>query len=252
MADTSISYSRRGDLERKRRRNRRRLVVAGLLVTGTLVARDREPAVATAATMKKPLALLVRSGNTPAPMPLRGESARSAALLAPAPGRDRIAGDAASHDVAGWNLRRWHRVYGLSGHYGVAPELATQIHDIALAEGIEPDLAFRLVRAESEFNTRATSPVGAVGLTQVMPGTARYYVRGVTRQRLYDPHVNLHVGFRYLRGLIHQYKSVRLALLVYNRGPVAVDAALARGDDPANGYEQIVTKGYRGAGVVGR
>jgi hypothetical protein len=252
MADKSTSYSHRGALERRRRRARRYWIAAGLLTTGTLVVRDHEPSVATAAPIRKPLAALVRGGNTPAPAPLRGESARSAALLAPAPGRDRIAGDVAEREVTGWNLKRWHRVYRFAGHYGVSPDLATQIHDIALAEGIEPDLAFRLVRAESEFNTHATSKVGAVGLTQVMPGTARYYVRGVTRQRLYDPHVNLHVGFRYLRGLIHQYKSLHVALLVYNRGPVAVDAALANGDDPTNGYDQLVTKGYHGAGVVGR
>ena len=149
-------------------------------------------------------------------------------------------------------LRRWHRVYRLAGHYGVATDLAAEIHDIALAEGIEPDLGFRLVRAESEFNERATSPVGAVGLTQVMPGTARYFMRGVSRRHLYERHVNLHVGFRYLRGLVREYKSLRIALLVYNRGPAAVDAALKRGDDPANGYEELVAKGYEGRGTIGR
>lgn len=252
MPDHTPAYSQRGAVQRRRLRTRRRFVATGLLVTGALVLRAPEPSLATAAPLRKPLSQLVRAGNTAAPTPLRGESARSAALLAPSRGRDRIAGDASAHADAVWNLRRWHRVYRLSGHYGVSPDLATQIHDIALAEGIEPDLAFRLVRAESEFNTHATSRVGAVGLTQVMPATARFFVRGVTRQRLYDPHLNLHVGFRYLRGLIHHYKSLRVALLVYNRGPVAVDAALERGDDPANGYDTVVTKGYRGAGVVGR
>jgi soluble lytic murein transglycosylase-like protein len=155
-------------------------------------------------------------------------------------------------DLANAQLDRWHKIFGYSSTYRVGADLATSVYDIALAEGIEPELAFRLVRVESEFNERATSPVGAVGLTQVMPGTARYYVAGVTKQRLYDPHLNLHVGFRYLRGLIRQYKSVRTALLVYNRGPVAVDAALERGDDPANGYEEMVAKGYRGAGTVGQ
>ena len=229
------------------------MIAAGLLITGTLVARDREPAVATAAPARRPLAAFVRAGNVAPPTPLRGEAARAigpaGAHAAPA---GRRAGLGAVRADATSILRRWHRVYRLSGHYGVSPELATDIHDIAVAEGIEPDLAFRLVRAESEFNTHATSPVGAVGLTQVMPGTARYYVAGVTKQRLYDPHLNLHVGFRYLRGLIRQYKSVRTALLVYNRGPVAVDAALERGDDPANGYEELVAKGYHGAGTVGR
>lgn len=229
------------------------MVAVGLLVTGAMVVRDREPTVAAAAPAIKPLATLVRAGNTAAPLPLRGEAAR-AAVASIAHADDRPARDVgASQGDASTSLNRWHRVFRLSGHYGVTPELAMAIHDIALAEGIEPDLAFRLVRAESEFNTHATSRVGAVGLTQVMPGTARYFVNGkVTKQRLYDPHLNLHVGFRYLRGLIRQYKSLRVALLVYNRGPVAVDAALDRGDDPANGYEEMVAKGYRGPGTVGR
>ena len=220
---------------------RRALLASGVAITGTLAMRDPEPAVATAAPARAPLATFVRArpGRTVASLLARRATAEPAAETTATSALSRRA------------LDRWHRVYRLAGMYRVAPELARSIHDIALAEGIEPELAFRLVRADSEFNEHATSRVGAVGLTQVMPGTAEYYVRGISRERLYDPHLNLHVGFRYLRGLIHEYKSLRLALLVYNRGPVAVDAALKRGDDPANGYEDAVAKGYRGKGTVG-
>jgi soluble lytic murein transglycosylase-like protein len=83
-----------------------------------------------------------------------------------------------------------------------------------------------------------------------MPATARHFVPGVTRERLYEPHLNLRIGFRYLRGLIREYKSLRLALLVYNRGPVAVRASLQQGDDPSNGYERLVLGSYRGRGTV--
>ena len=230
----TASYAYRGDRERTRRRARRVLLAAGLTTTFAILAHHPAPTVAAAAPAHKPLAALVRGRR----------------LAAPAPFAERNV----ARENAGMSqrLRHWHRVYRLAGHYGVSPDLAATIHDIALAEGIEPDLGFRLVRAESEFNERATSPVGAVGLTQVMPGTARHYVRGVSRRHLYDRRLNLHVGFRYLRGLIREYKSLRLALLVYNRGPVAVDAALKRGDDPANGYEEVVAKGYEGRGVVGR
>jgi soluble lytic murein transglycosylase-like protein len=73
----------------------------------------------------------------------------------------------------------------------------------------------------------------------------------VTREQLFEPKTNLHIGFRYLRGLIKEYDNdVPLALLVYNRGPVAVNAALARGESPANGYERIVLKGYEGSGTI--
>lgn len=154
------------------------------------------------------------------------------------------------HEADHLDLRRWHRVYRFASRYKISPDLAGAIHDAAVAEGIEPELAFRVVHVESEFNPRATSRVGAVGLTQLMPATARHFVPDVTREGLYDPDLNLRVGFRYLRGLIKEYKSVRLALLVYNRGPVAVQAALDDGRDPANGYERVVLGDYRGRGTL--
>src|SRR5215212_4613449 len=148
-------------------------------------------------------------------------------------------------------LERAQKVIGFSSRYNIGASLAGNIVDVASAEGIDPELAFRLVKLESDFNVHATSPVGAVGLTQVMPSTAKYYVKDVTREKLYDPQTNLRVGFRYLRGLVDEYDgNVKLALLVYNRGPVAVAKSRAQGDNPSNGYDRIVTKGYRGSGVM--
>jgi soluble lytic murein transglycosylase-like protein len=154
-------------------------------------------------------------------------------------------------DLAKVQLDRMKRIIQYSSRYQIGADLAGSIVDIALAEGIDPELAFRLVQRESDFNPRATSPVGAIGLTQLMPGTARYFVKGITRERLYEPTVNLRIGFRYLRGLIAEYRgNVKLALLVYNRGPVPVGAALAEGRDPSNGYDRYVTRGYKGKGIV--
>jgi len=148
-------------------------------------------------------------------------------------------------------LERANTVMEYSTKYKVSADLAGSIYDVALAEGIEPDLGFRLVKVESEFHDRATSRVGALGLTQVMPATARDFVPGITREQLYDRKTNLQIGFRYLRGLIGEYKGdVKLALLVYNRGPVAVESLRALGLDPRNGYEAAVTRGYSGKGTV--
>lgn len=154
-------------------------------------------------------------------------------------------------DLTHMQLDRANRIIGYSTQYRIRADLATSILDVASAEGIDPELAFRLVKLESDFNAHATSPVGAIGLTQVMPATARYYVKGITAEGLYDPNTNLRVGFRYLRGLVKEYKNdVNLALLVYNRGPVAVEKARAEGDNPSNGYDRILTRGYRGKGTV--
>lgn len=115
--------------------------------------------------------------------------------------------------------------------------LAERIVDLATAVGLDPDLAFGLVHAESSFDPRARSPVGALGLTQLMPGTARWLDPSVGPSDLYDPDTNLRLGFRYLRQLVDKYGGdLRLALLAYNRGPGTVDRLLGRGADPDNGY----------------
>ena len=144
-------------------------------------------------------------------------------------------------------IDRLKRIHENSAKFGIPADLAERIEDIALAEGIEPHVAFGLVRAESEFNRRAVSPVGAVGLTQLMPSTARYFRNGVTREDLFDRDTNLRIGFRYLAELVKQYGgNLELALLAYNRGPERVDELIRAGQDPNNGYVQMVLgKGRR-------
>jgi soluble lytic murein transglycosylase-like protein len=125
--------------------------------------------------------------------------------------------------------------------YRVTPQLARQISRAALSHGIEPELAFGLVRAESGFRNGATSPVGATGLTQLMPRTAAWMQPGVTRAQLRDPDTNLQIGFKYLRYLLDKYEGdEKLALLAYNRGPGTVDRALRQGRNPDNGYVDFV------------
>ena len=125
--------------------------------------------------------------------------------------------------------------------FKVSPSLARQIHAAAVANRIDPKVAFGLVRTESGFRSSATSPVGAIGLTQLMPATARWFQRGVTRSDLRNPEVNLRIGFRYLRELIDKYEGdTELALTAYNRGPGTVDRVLKRGGNPDNGYAGMV------------
>lgn len=138
-------------------------------------------------------------------------------------------------------LDRLQRAYDLSTRYGISAELAITIEEIALAENVDPKIAFELVRVESQFNPRAVSPVGAVGFTQLMPATARLLSPGITRSQMFDRETNLRLGFRFFRSLLDYYKGdVRLALLAYNRGPTTVDRIRASGGDPANGYARRV------------
>ncbi|HEX5726845.1 MAG TPA: lytic transglycosylase domain-containing protein [Longimicrobiaceae bacterium] len=127
---------------------------------------------------------------------------------------------------------------------GLERELAETIYDLALESDIDPDIAFGLVRTESEFKTQATSHVGAIGLTQLMPSTAKWFQPGIQTRDLRDPKTNLSIGFRYLRELIDKYDGdERMALLAYNRGPGTVDRVLKRGGDPDNGYAEAVLTG---------
>lgn len=138
-------------------------------------------------------------------------------------------------------LQRLRRIHENSARFGIPADLAERIEDIAMAEGIDPEVAFGLVKAESEFNRRAVSPVGAVGLTQLMPSTARYFQEGLSREQLFDRDTNLRIGFRYLATLLEQYDgNLELALLAYNRGPERVNQLLRAGRSPHNGYVEMV------------
>jgi soluble lytic murein transglycosylase-like protein len=132
----------------------------------------------------------------------------------------------------------------LAKQYKISEPLAAQIHEAAVTHGISSRVAFGLVRAESSFRTRAVSPVGAIGLTQVMPATARWVEPGTTRAQLMEPRTNLNIGFKYLRQLIDEYDgNERLALTAFNRGPGTVNKLIKRGRNPDNGYADKVITG---------
>lgn len=146
-------------------------------------------------------------------------------------------------DLLRLEMARLESITHNSARYRIPADLAADIHDIALSEGIDPSLAFRLVRVESGFVQRAVSPVGAVGLAQLMPNTAFWMDPSLTHSDLFDRKTNLRLGFRYLRMMIERYDGdLRLALLAYNRGPGTVDMVLDEGRDPGNGYASAVMR----------
>jgi hypothetical protein len=149
-------------------------------------------------------------------------------------------------------------VTGFVERYNVTRPLARRIYDAAVAQRIDPELAFRLIRVESVFDVDAGNR-GAFGLTQVMLGTARDIDPEVdTSRELLDPDTNMRVGFTNLRNMIELFDGdVRLAVIAYNRGEVAVQRAMRRGRDPENGYGERVLgavhhggKPYTGRGLL--
>ncbi len=105
------------------------------------------------------------------------------------------------------------------------------LRDASSKHAIDYELLQALVATESGFDAKAVSPKGAMGLMQLMPATAQRYgvatdKRGTIEKKLFDPHINIAAGSRYLRDLIAMFPGqIELALAAYNAGEGAVQRA---------------------------
>ena len=111
---------------------------------------------------------------------------------------------------------KWGNAKAYNGRY--KGEFLDMAKSAALRHGVPTDLFLRLVQQESGWNAKALSHKGAIGLAQLMPGTAA--VLGVDP---HDPYQNLDGGARYLAQQYRAFRSWRLALAAYNAGPKAVE-----------------------------
>ena len=109
---------------------------------------------------------------------------------------------------------------GAAVRAGRGGEFDDLIAEHAKANDLNPVLVRAVIETESAFNPRAISRVGAMGLMQLMPGTARDL--GVVDP--FDPEDNIRGGTKYLRSLLDRFDgNVEHALAAYNAGPGAVE-----------------------------
>jgi soluble lytic murein transglycosylase len=115
-----------------------------------------------------------------------------------------------------------------------------EIHKNALENNLNPVILYGLVRRESAFNKDAASPVGARGLMQIMPATARTIAKDLKERwkgnnSLYEAEKNLKYGSYYYRKLLSQFDgNYALALAAYNAGPHRVKQWLPEESMPAD------------------
>ncbi len=121
---------------------------------------------------------------------------------------------------------------------GLAPFEVRRAAEAVIAEAkrnrIEPALVLAVMHTESGYYNFARSPVGALGLMQIMPATGEMLAReaGIPwtgPEMLFEPALNLRLGTRYLALLHARYGDWTRALAAYNWGPGAIDRRLAEG-----------------------
>ena len=103
----------------------------------------------------------------------------------------------------------------------------------AVRNNLDPFLVNAIIREESWFNKEAVSPAGALGLMQLMPGTAKRMAKEsyAGRESLFDPEVNIELGTRFFAERLKQFDgNIFLAIASYNAGPEAVEKWITERD----------------------
>jgi soluble lytic murein transglycosylase-like protein len=128
-------------------------------------------------------------------------------------------------------------------------QLASTIVTEAQRNALDPVLVMALIHVESRFNCFAVSPVGALGLMQILPSTgeemaAELGIAWHGSRTLFDPVVNVQIGVAYLRQLSQRYEDLPTALAAYNWGPGHIDRRIRRGTTLPTQYPRLVFEAH--------
>jgi peptidoglycan lytic transglycosylase len=120
-----------------------------------------------------------------------------------------------------------------------------ELNDAAMHAALDPYFVAAIVREESSFDPQARSRVGARGLMQLMPDTARHLAKGrglpAGDDMLTDPGANLALGSAYLAGLMKEFGEPQLAVAAYNAGPARVrEWWKARATDDVEAWVELI------------
>jgi soluble lytic murein transglycosylase-like protein len=126
----------------------------------------------------------------------------------------------------------------------LAVESAQQAHEL------DPLLILAIIEQESDFNPRARSRHGSMGLMQVKPFVARdiakrHGIPWTGPRTLLDPAANVSIGACYLGEMFEMYEDPALAISAYNLGPYRVQKLVARGHQPRPKYLSDVLARYQ-------
>jgi soluble lytic murein transglycosylase len=137
---------------------------------------------------------------------------------------------AATHD-------RMHRVEGLGG----------AVESASAEFGIDPMLLLAVIEVESMYRPQAVSSVGARGLMQVKPSTAKWIAKktGLPQGDLFDVAYNVRIGTAYLNYLIDRFGDYSHAVMAYNLGPNALAKRISRGETLPDTYVGKVGNTYQ-------
>jgi len=128
-----------------------------------------------------------------------------------------------------------------------AAPISQMIANAAARYGVPSQIAMEVAVQESGLNPNAVSPAGAIGVMQLMPGTAAQL--GVANP--YDAQSNINGGVQYLSQLYAKYGSWDLALAAYDWGPGNLDNALAANPDYPLANAPAETQNYVGSVLTG-